>query len=92
VANPHPDALKARMAKKCRQRTGDLPALQRKLWRALLHAEDVLEQAEAPELRLRAVHAVSQCAGQYAKLLEVGELEARLAALEEQMRTKGPRR
>jgi hypothetical protein len=31
-------------------------------------------QGDNPELCLKAVHAVSQCAGQYAKLLEVGEL------------------
>jgi hypothetical protein len=85
MANPHADPLKARMAKKKRQRTGTLPDLQRKLWLALLHAEDILEHAGAPEVRLRAVHAVSQCAGQYAKLLEIGELEARLTALEQRI-------
>jgi hypothetical protein len=80
-----PQTLSARMAKKRRQRVGDLPALQRMVWIALLHAQDVLERAEDAELRLKAIHALSQCAGQYAKLLEVGELEARLAALETQM-------
>lgn len=82
AAPNNPQTLKARMAKKKRQRTGDLKALQRKVWTALLHAEDVLEDAAEPELRLKAIHALSQCAGQYAKLLEVGELEARLSELE----------
>ncbi len=86
--NPHADPTRARMGKKKRQRTGDLHALQRKLWIALLHAEDVLEQAEEPELRLKSIHAFSQCAGQYAKLIEVGELESRLAALEARVQGK----
>ncbi len=88
MSNPNANPLKARMAKKKRQRTGDLMALQRKVWTALLHAEDCLEQAEEPELRLKAIHALSQCAGQYAKLLEVGELEARLAELESKVMRK----
>jgi hypothetical protein len=48
--------------------------------------------AEEPELRLKAIHAVSQCAGQYAKLLEVGELEARLKVLEDTLLRPGERR
>ncbi len=82
MSNPNANPLQARMAKKKRQRTGDLPALQRKVWTALLHAEDVLEEAAESELRLKAIHALSQCAGQYAKLLEIGEIEARLQSLE----------
>ena len=54
------------------------------VWAALLEADAVLQSTNGdnPELTLKAVYAVSQCAGQYAKLLEVGELEARIAALE----------
>jgi hypothetical protein len=51
-----------------------------------LHAETILEHAsqeENPELVLRAVHAISQTAGQYAKLLQIGEIESRLRAVEE---------
>jgi hypothetical protein len=76
--------LPARLAKKARRKPGDLPALLKKLWGAVLHAETVMETAEDAELRLKAIHALSQCSGQYAKLLEIGELEARLAALEAQ--------
>jgi hypothetical protein len=36
-----------------------------------------------------AVHAVSQCAGQYAKLFEIGELEARPGALEQRLLAQG---
>ena len=55
-------------------------------------AEDLLESATALDedaegeghagLQLRAIHAISQASGQYAKLLEIGQLEARIAALE----------
>lgn len=82
MANPHANSLQSRMSKKRRQRAGDFTLLKRKLWVALLHAEDVLDEAIEPDLRLKAMHALSQCAGQYAKLLQIGELEARLAALE----------
>ena len=80
--NPNPH--KAREAKRRRGKPGNIDTLLRVLWNALLEAEAVLMATEGdnPELCLRAVHAMSQCAGQYAKLLEVGELEARIAALE----------
>ena len=82
MANPNP--LPARQAKKRKGKPGDLQALLRVVWAALLEADAVLQSTNGdnPELTLKAVHAVSQCAGQYAKLLEVGELEARIAALE----------
>jgi hypothetical protein len=83
MANPSP--TQARLAKKSARKPGDLRAIQRKLWGAVLHAEEVMERAVEDEVRLRAIHALSQACGQYAKLLEVGELEARLAALEGQV-------
>jgi hypothetical protein len=81
---PNFNPLPARQAKKQRAKPGDLAALLRVVWGALLEADAVLQSTseDHPELCLKAVHAVSQCAGQYAKLLEVGELEARIAALE----------
>jgi len=81
---PNPSPHQARLSKRRRGKPGDLPALLRVVWAALLEADAVLQstQGDNPELCLKAVHAVSQCAGQYAKLLEVGELEARIAALE----------
>jgi hypothetical protein len=82
MANPNPH--KARMAQRRRGKPGDLAALLKVVWHALSEAQAVLDstQGDNPDLCLRAVHAVSQCAGQYAKLLEIGELEARVAALE----------
>ena len=80
--NPSPHV--ARQAKRRRGKPGDLATLLKVVWSALLEAEAVLMTTEGdnPELCLKAVHAVSQCAGQYAKLLEIGEFEARLAAME----------
>ena len=65
-----------------RHKAGDLADLRRMLWQALIEAKRVLLESSDAELTLRAVHAVSQAAGQYMKLLEIGELEARVAALE----------
>ncbi len=92
MAAPHkPNTTPARLAKKSARKPGDIKALQRKLWGAILHAEEVLEGASRDqdrELTLKAVHALSQCCGQYSKLLEVGEFEARLGALEQQIQER----
>jgi hypothetical protein len=80
--------FKARLAKKRPRQPGDLRQLQRVLWRALLEAEEILANADEPELTLRAVHAISQASGQYVKLLETGEFEARLAAIEDAQRRR----
>jgi hypothetical protein len=42
--------------------------------------------ADNPELRLKAIHAIIQAGSAYAKLLEIGELEARLSAVEQAQR------
>ncbi len=64
-----------------RVRPGDLDALRRKLWRAILAAEALLE-SESADVRLRAIHAVSQCAGAYRAVYADDQLEQRIAALE----------
>jgi hypothetical protein len=85
---PNPSPHKARMAKKRRGKPGNLTATQAVLWRAIQAAETILTDAmDEADRQLRAVHAISQACGQYAKLLEVGELEARLAALETDLRS-----
>lgn len=83
MANASPHA--ARLARKRRHKPGQLPELLRVLWQALLEAEAVLAVASGndPELTLKAVHAIVQASAGYAKLLEVGEFEARLKALED---------
>jgi hypothetical protein len=88
---PNPDPYRARLTRKRRRKTGDLPALQRKLWGAICEADDLIVLAEADELRLKAIHALVQAGMAYAKLLEIGEHEARLAAIEQQLRLAGRR-
>jgi hypothetical protein len=80
---PNYNPYQARQARKRKRKPGTLQDLITVLWNALLDAQQVLDEcAGDPEQTLKAVHCVSQCAGQYAKLLEVGEFEARIAALE----------
>lgn len=76
----------ARLGKKIRAKPGNMPELQVILWYALKRAQYCLDTATDPDAITRASHAVSQIAGQYAKLLEIGELEARLSALEQAMK------
>lgn len=84
--NPSPH--QARQARKRRAEPGTVRQLQAVLWRAISHLEDHLntaadrEQVDTGEL-VRLTHALSQAAGPYLKTLEVGELEARLTALEQ---------
>jgi hypothetical protein len=84
---PNPDPFKARLGRRGRRRkVGDLDALRRKLWGAICEADDMIVGAEADELRLKAIHALVQAGMAYAKILEIGEYEARLAAIEQQLR------
>ncbi|WP_161881166.1 hypothetical protein [Deinococcus alpinitundrae] len=61
---------------------GSLEDARRVLWAALKRAERSLK-ARDHATALRGVHAVSQCAAAYTRLVEVSELEARITALEE---------
>lgn len=83
MANPNP--TQARMGKKARRREepGTIAQAQALLWRALTRAGDLLDE-EDPHLTLKAIHAISQGASAYARIVEVGELEARIEALEAQ--------
>lgn len=88
MANPNPVA--ARRAKRAARQSaasaaGTVGDLQVKLWRALSAADEILaDRASDPALRLRALHALTQASGAYLKVLETGELEARLRAVEAQ--------
>ncbi len=82
---PNPSPHKARAARRSTRirRAGDLSDVRLTLWKAIGAAEDVLtDESEKSDLRLRAVHAITQAAAAYAKLVEATEFEARLAALE----------
>ena len=88
---PNPDPYRARLMRKRRRKTGDLHALQRKLWGAICEADDLIVLAVTDEVRLKAIHALVQAGMVYAKILEIGEHEARLAAIEQQLRLAGRR-
>ena len=64
-----------------RSKAGDLTALRRHLWAAVLEASALLD-CDNPDVKLRAVHAVSQSASAYRSLVETTDLEARISALE----------
>ena len=81
MSNPNPTAARQGKRKKRREQPGTLEDARALLWRALTRAGELLEE-EDPVLSLKAVHAVSQGAAAYARIVEVGEMEARLAALE----------
>ncbi|MFC4426975.1 hypothetical protein [Deinococcus navajonensis] len=83
MANPNP--TQARQTKRARRRSspGTLEEARALLWRALTRAGELLEE-EDPALSIKAIHAVSQGAAAYARIVEIGELEARIAALEGQ--------
>jgi hypothetical protein len=68
------------------RKSGTIADMQRELWRAVLCAKDVLLDASGdPATTLKAVHAITSASTAYAKLVEVGELEARLAELEQRL-------
>ncbi|GAB5518811.1 MAG: hypothetical protein RhofKO_10620 [Rhodothermales bacterium] len=80
---------KARAGKKRRRirKIGSIADAQRKLWQAITCAEDVLLDDESDSVTtLKAVHAITSASTAYAKLIEVGELEARLTELEEALK------
>jgi hypothetical protein len=56
------------------------------VWEALRTAQEILKETD-PTMQLKACHAVFQGAQAYSKLYEVGEIEARLAALEQRSET-----
>lgn len=66
------------------RKVGDVEAVRRKLWQAVLAAEDLLLDPKASrDDQTRAVHALVQAGGAYRGILEVADLEARIRALEE---------
>lgn len=78
----------ARLAKRKRRSSGNLNGARLRLWSALEAAEACLLDAVAEGDRdgvLKACHAVTQTAGAFARVFEVGELEARFTALLEEV-------
>ncbi len=67
--------------RKRRGKPGDLAALKKELWHAIVTAADLLDHDDA-QVRLRAVHAVSQSSAAYRGVYETETLEQRLTELE----------
>ena len=65
---------------------GDLGKLQQKLWRAVDAAEAML-YAEGVTFsdQVRAIHALTQAAASYAKLLETADLQAQITSLQDEL-------
>lgn len=77
----------ARTPRLRRRKAGDIGALRRVMWGALLAAEEVMRDPEAtPADVLRACNAVATLGGAYARVHEQAELLPRLEALEAQLR------
>lgn len=72
-------------------KTTDINTARSALKRALKAAVSLLDTPE-PELRLRAVHATAQAAAALGRLAELGDLEARLTALENRAQVLGDAR
>lgn len=67
-----------------RRKPGDLGQLRAVLWGMLLEAESIAQDRALDEnTRLKAISALATAAGAYLKATEQGDLEQRLAALEE---------
>ena len=90
MSNPNPTEARQAKRQKRRGQPGTLEDARALLWKALQRAGTILEN-EDDALSLKAIHAVSQGAAAYARIIEVGELEARLAALESAGEDTGPR-
>jgi hypothetical protein len=83
VAAPkNPKTLPARLAKRRKaQDPGTVKRLKAALWLAISRLQEELEDKTRP-LETRFIHALAQVAPAYLKAVEVGELEARLFAIE----------
>jgi hypothetical protein len=78
---PNPNPYQARTARKAKAKPPSVKEASLIVWKALEAAQAILEESD-PTVKLKACHAVFQGAQAFAKLHEVGELEARLEALE----------
>jgi hypothetical protein len=81
MANSKPDPVKARLGKREKSKPPNIQSAAEVVWKALQTAQKILENEDST-MKLKACHAVFQGAQAFAKLYEVGELEARMVALE----------
>jgi hypothetical protein len=86
-ANPYQGRIER---KKKRRANGDIEGATALVWRAMKKAETIMKASQEHDVQLKAIHALSQSASVYARLIECGELEARLAAIETAMQGEQP--
>ena len=68
------------------RKPGDLGTLKKKMWLAVVSAQDILTSDHvSTDQRLRAVHALVQAGGAYLKLLETSDLQEQLDHLKTEM-------
>jgi uncharacterized small protein (DUF1192 family) len=74
---------RARMQKRLQRTPGDLQDVKHRLWAVLLASYDDIVDEPEPQVRRAHYYAFTAIVNTYSKLIEVGELEARIAALEQ---------
>ena len=90
MANSNPHQARAGKRRAAVQRAGSPDDLRAIVWTAILAARDIVADAATdPAERLRAVHAISQAAGNYLRLVEATEFDARLRAVEDARANEG---
>lgn len=92
AAPKDPTTHLARLAKRNRRAAGDLAEARKRLYRAVEMAEACMLDAAAEGDRagvLKAVHATTQAVAAFARVVEVGELEARLEEIEGALKHRG---
>ena len=94
MSNPNPVHARQAKRRKRRGQPGTLEDARTLLWRALSRAGDLLDAETVSEdgavrldnvMALKAIHAISQGAAAYARIVEVGELQERLEEMEASM-------
>ena len=89
--------------RKRRRKPGDLAALRRVLWSVIVEVEALIEPPRGDDgsgadsrahqaLVLKGAHALAQLSGAYTRVVEGGELEARITALEQALKAQGAQR
>lgn len=73
------------------RKPGDVATLQRKLWQAVIAAEDLLlKDGVLFEEQIRAIHALTQAAQAYGNLLQKSDFAERMKAIEERLEQQQP--
>ncbi len=69
-----------------RRKPGDIAALRRVLWSALVEIEAILDDDD-PAMKIKAGHALGTLSGSYLKALEMTDIAARIDELERLVQT-----